>query len=578
MHFITRARLGLGLRRGHGVYGAVVLGGLLFGFNIPRPSWVRTEPGGKSLGEAAPTPDDLTDELSPPTVDLEPVAAALDGAESPELHALRSAEKRISSAQQKSGSATPDHDVCGDDGSMCRDELSAGWMSGLRMPDLPVRGDAKIARFLHYFVDDPQGRKIFRSWLRRSGRYRGAVELALRERVLPRDLVALVFVESGFSPQAVSSAGAVGLWQFMPETARAYGLSVEADFDERRSVARASDAGARHLSDLYEKFGSWELALAAYDMGYKGMLDRVRDSGSNDYWTLSKLDGALPKEALLYVPKVLAVAILLNNLERFGFQDTRVDPPIATANLEVPAGVDLALVARATGTSIQRLRELNPELLSDSIPDRGRTFVAHVPTSGLARAHAMLPRLLDRRARDGLEHEVGRGFDWGKDEMPQGSDFLDAPREKRSTRRGWPLDDTGDAGRTVFYRVGEHETLDDVARMFGVTREEIIEANYLDPSARLQKGMLLSLAVRGDVMSRIAKRRAAARLERQDEEEGRRPPGDLDRADGDVMNGYALATPPHPDVAKRPRPVHLGAAGDHAGGDGKRAPIPREGK
>jgi peptidoglycan lytic transglycosylase D len=530
--------------RGLWVYGSVIVGGLVFGFNIPRPSWAGGQP--KAAALVTPAVDAFPDELVPP--DLEAVPAALDGAESPELHALRSAEKRILTTS-KPGAAS---DVCTEDPSTCRaEEMPPAWMSGLRMPDLPVRADSKIARFVHYFVDDPQGRKIFRNWLKRSGRYRAVVEAALRDRILPRDLVALVFIESGFSPQAVSSAGAVGLWQFMPETARAYGLSVEADYDERRSITRASDAGARHLSDLYEKFGSWELALAAYDMGYKGMLDRVRDTGSNDYWTLSKLEGALPKEAVLYVPKILAVAIVLNNLDRFGFQDTHVDAPIATANIEVPAGVDLALVARAAGTSVQRLRELNPELGGDVIPDRGRTFLAHVPASGLARAHAMLPNLLDRRDRDGLERDVGRRFDWGRDELPQGgesADFLDAPRAPRQAARGWPLDDVGGDPRTVFYRVGERESLDDVAQMFGVSKEEIIAANYLDPSARLQKGMLLSVNVRGDVMARLAKRRAAARLDKQADAEG--PDA--------VMQGYALATPepkrarPAPPPAKHP--------------------------
>jgi hypothetical protein len=137
-------------------------------------------------------------------------------------------------------------------------------------------------------------------------------------------------------------------------------------------------------------------------------------------------------------------------------------------------------------------------------------------------------------------------------------DFLDPPRAPRHAARSWPLDGDSDAAHTVFYRVGEHETLEDVARMFGVTKDEIIESNYLDPSARLQKGMLLSLNVRGDVMARIAKRRAAARHEKQDDPESQ-----------DLMQGYALATPPRVD-AKRARPT--------AHAEGKHAPIPREGK
>ncbi len=549
-----------------------------------------------------------TDALGMPG--LEPMPAAQDGAESPELRALRQAEKQLfgdlPKAKAQASLPTPtEPDVC-QDGTACReDEGSSDWMTGLRMPDLPVHADVKVARFVHYFTQNPQGRKIFRMWLKRSGRYRQVVETALRERMLPRDLMALVFIESGFSPFATSHAGAVGLWQFMPDTARAYGLAVEADYDERRSIARASDAATRHLSDLYEKFGSWELALAAYNMGYKGMLDRVRDTGSNDFWTLAKINGALPRESQLYVPKIVAVAILLNNLERFGFDDTHVDVPIAVSNLEVPPGIDLAVVARAAGTSIQHLHDLNPELVGDQIPDRGKSFLAHIPSSGLARAHAMLPRLLDQRERDGLEQEVGRGFDWGKDEIPRrdlsarqgGDDLLDAPRAPRRAARQWPLDADdapATAGRTVFYRVGDHETLQDVAKMFGVSVQEILDGNYLDPSAKLQKGMLLSLNVRGDVMGRIAKKRAQARLEQQEAQSDAEDlqPGDTvvprkkaSSDDGDVLRGYALATPrgaPRaPDVAPPspakgaaaapdvPRPARTTKRADHGRRDDK---------
>ncbi len=598
------------IRREFITYGCVVAGGLVLGFSLPRPGWIAPRP---SATQAPADPDPLvmaeTDALGMPG--LEPMPAAQDGAESPELRALRQAEKRLfaddahAAKVQASLPAPAQPEVCQDGAACQEDPGNADWMTGLRMPDLPVHADVKVARFLHYFTQNPQGRKIFRTWFKRSGRYRQAVETALRERMLPRDLMALVFIESGFSPFATSQAGAVGLWQFMPDTARAYGLAVEADYDERRSIARASDAAARHLSDLYEKFGSWELALAAYNMGYKGMLDRVRDTGSNDFWTLAKIEGALPRESQLYVPKIEAVAIILNNLERFGFDDTHVDAPVSSSNLEVPPGIDLATVARAAGTSIQHLHELNPELVGDQVPDRGRSFVAHIPSSGLARAHAMLPRLLDRRERDGLEQEVGRGFDWGKDELPRkdlayrrdngGDDLLDLPHPQRRSARTWRgLDGAGDGDdaaptpRTVFYRVGDHETLQDVAKMFGTSVQEILDANYLDPSAKLQKGMLLSLNVRGDVMGRLAKKRAEARLDRQEQQQAQDGADDLAPGDtvmkhkslaggggggdeggggGDVLRGYALATPrggPRaPDVASLPpQPPHVGVTPD----------------
>jgi hypothetical protein len=224
----------------------------------------------------------------------------------------------------------------------------------------------------------------------------------------------------------------------------------------------------------------------------------VRDTGSNDYWTLCKMSGGLPHETSRYVPKVLAIAIIMNNLDRFSLADEHVDAPLDTADLEVPAGASIPLVARAAGTSVQHLRELNPEMLSDVVPSRGRDFVMHIPAAGLARARGILRRLLDRHERDGLELEVSRLFDWGKDELPAGA-------------KGGEADPSGPADH-ILYRVGDHETLEEVSRTFGSSPAEIVETNHLDADAKLLRGMLLSVRVRDDVMARIGRKRAAARL------------------------------------------------------------------
>jgi membrane-bound lytic murein transglycosylase D len=299
----------------------------------------------------------------------------------------------------------------------CVDSSGPEWLAHLRMPDLPVRPDEDIRRYVRYFSETEHGRKIFLTWLKRSGRYRHIVTEALRERQLPQDLHALVFVESGYAPTATSSAGAVGLWQFMPSTARAYGLNVQPDYDDRRSLKKASEAGAHHLADLYERFGNWDLALAAYNMGYQGLLARMQELGTEDFWEMAALDGALPRETTLYVPKILAVALILRNLDRFGFDDAKTDAPLVMTDFEVPSRTSLATLARAAGTSVDRLRELNPELIGSVVPGRDK-FVVHLPAAGVARARVMLPNLLDPLDRDNLEQRVGSSFDWGKDELP----------------------------------------------------------------------------------------------------------------------------------------------------------------
>jgi membrane-bound lytic murein transglycosylase D len=243
------------------------------------------------------------------------------------------------------------------------------------------------------------------------------ISASLKQHKVPLDLIAVAFIESGFGPTAVSSAGATGMWQFMAGTARAYGLVVDSAIDERRSVWRSTDAAARHLADLYEYFRSWDLALAAYNYGYKGLSSRIEQAGTEDFWSLAEIPGALPRETVLYVPKVLAVAVILNNLEAFGFGTVSLDQPLEVAEVEVPAGVRLSILARSAGTSLAKIRSLNPEFRKDATPERGGPVRAHIPASGLARSGVMLSRLIEQADQDVTDVKVSPDFDWGRDDM-----------------------------------------------------------------------------------------------------------------------------------------------------------------
>jgi len=299
------------------------------------------------------------------------------------------------------------------------------WKGKLRMPDLPIEHLDKLDKYVKWYSESSYGRKVVTSWLKRSGRYRGVVAKALRAHDLPHDLQAVVFVESGYSPTAKSPVGATGLWQFMTKTGRDYGLVIEPDYDERRSVERSSEAAASHLSDLYGLFGNWDLALAAYSMGAKSVAKRMRDYDTEDFWQLSEME-VIPKETIGYVPKILSFALVLKNLDRYGFDDISPDPPWFTSDVEIPSGIHLGVIARAAGTSLKRIRELNPEIIGDVVPGRGRDILVHIPSAGLARAKVMLPKLLFDDG-DGLETTVSPDFDWGRDEL---SSTHDAPSPK----------------------------------------------------------------------------------------------------------------------------------------------------
>jgi membrane-bound lytic murein transglycosylase D len=475
-----------------------------------------------------------------------PAAAPSYGSESSALQVLRSPEFEMfgeRTGDPHAGVTRPETSrpaaVCGTgvERRLCKaDDVDPGsapapegnWMVGLRAPDLPVHASVRVERFFRYLTESTNGRRLFRTWLKRSGRYHDAVARALHDRGLPQDLEALVFVESGYSPTAVSSEGAMGLWQFMPGTAHVYGLAVDEDFDERRSVEKATDAATRYLSDLYERFGSWELAMAAYDMGYGRLTQRVQELSTNDYWTLSLVRGAIPDEALAYVPKIIAVALLLRNLDRFGFDEVDQDPPLMSSELDVPGGTPLRMVARAAGTSVDRLRVLNPEILSPFVPDRGSSIPLQVPSKGVARANTMLPRLLAHFHPGASDDRADDRFDWGTDELLPGpsrraaraSSLWDDPVTRQASRPPPEMQgpdanerETDDGAPSeaetavIFYRVDDGETLPAIAAHFGIKTARVVADNRLDPAAKLQKGMLLKLHVPRSALARLASER-----------------------------------------------------------------------
>jgi membrane-bound lytic murein transglycosylase D len=277
-------------------------------------------------------------------------------------------------------------------------------LASLTLPSLRVPLTRRTLRFVRYFTEDPKGRRSFAERLGRFGRYREPIEGALREAGLPEELAWVAAVESGFDPRAVSPAGAVGLWQLMPATGASYGLEASAWHDERRSVARSTTAAVTHLRDLYERFGRWDLALAAYNYGAQGVADAIERAAAvlppearTEGIGLAELASvrAVPKETASYVPLVTAFALVASNRARFGFTDVPLAEPLASADVTVPAGTRLATVARAAGVSLELVRELNPELLHDRAPPSGGEVLVHVPAERVAQLLATFPTFAD---------------------------------------------------------------------------------------------------------------------------------------------------------------------------------------
>jgi membrane-bound lytic murein transglycosylase D len=421
-------------------YPFLVAGGLALGTIPPHLRWV-SDPYAPQTPIAAAPPATRTQHASgrsgpPPGADQYPVQA---GFESDELKTLHTAEDQMFPGLGTGKQAGYSHSSR--QGNQSPLKLHGAGRYGtvppewtqFKKPDIPVQWHPKIYSYIRYFTRDREGRKLMVAWLRRSGRYREIVEAAFRERALPLSLAAVAFVESGFWPKAVSPAGAVGLWQFMQGTGRAYGLEVSRTYDERRDIWKSTNAAAHHLADLHERYHSWDLAFAAYNMGYANLEERMEEQGTDDFWSLASVVGAIPQETALYVPKILAVAVVLENLDRFGLNRVEMAPAIKASELEVAPGTRLSLVARAAGTSLNQIRDLNPQFRSAVIPKRGAPVILHVPSKGLARAKVMLPQLLDDKEEQKLTAKVSSDFNWGHDKLEDGTN---TPLERAKDRKG----------------------------------------------------------------------------------------------------------------------------------------------
>jgi len=288
------------------------------------------------------------------------------------------------------------------------------WMVGLKMPGIPVEDDPRVLRVFEFYTQNPVGRETFQSMLFRCGAYRDLIQSTLIRYDMPPDLMALAFTESGCEPSAKSPVGAAGLWQFMPETARAYHLRViEGTIDERYSPFKSTEASIRMLADLRQKLGSWDLVFASYNLGPFGVLARVeRAGGDATFWDLVDAD-LLPDETANYSPTVEAIALILANLQRLKFTGLQIHAPQLTADLEVPGGTRLGVVARAAATSVTQLRALNLDFSGEVVPlIPGGSIAVQVPKDVVWQARDSIKELL--ASKDGADLCVPPTFDWGK--------------------------------------------------------------------------------------------------------------------------------------------------------------------
>ncbi|MGH9496188.1 MAG: LysM peptidoglycan-binding domain-containing protein [Candidatus Sulfotelmatobacter sp.] len=295
--------------------------------------------------------------------------------------------------------------------------------------DLPLMMTDQVAGYITYFSG--RGRGVFERAYTRSGRYRGMILSTLRQEGVPQDLIYLAQAESGFHPLAVSRVGARGIWQFMAGRGRGYGLSHSMYVDDRQDPEKSTRAAARHLKDLYNQFGDWYLAMAAYNSGPGRVQAAVKRTGYADFWELYRRN-ALPKETRNYVPIILAVTIMTKNPSQYGLDGLTMDRPADFDTVTVNYPVDLRLVAECVNSTAAELQDMNPSLLRVSTPHAG-SFELHLPA--------------------------------GTKDLYQTA-IASIPPDKRLSWR--------------YHQVGPGDTVMSLARTYHTTAKQIEEANHLD--------------------------------------------------------------------------------------------------
>jgi len=305
--------------------------------------------------------------------------------------------------------------------------------------DVPIPQNAKVLAAvellngrLHDYVQES---------LTRGSKYLPMIQNVFRAEGLPLDLAYIPVIESGFKTNALSKASAKGPWQFMKPTAQDHGLKTDWYIDERSDPEKATVAAAKYLKTLYRLFdGDWHLVLAAYNGGLGRLQRAMRSSGRDDFWSLAESPRHLPRETREYVPLILAAIIVAKNPAQYGFEYTPADA-IAYEKVPVPRAVDLRRVAEWTGTTIDEIQALNPELRRWTTPVKYPDYEVKVPV-GTA------DRLATRLAS--------------------------AP--------------PSDLGALNWYTVKSGETLTTVARKLRVARVDLAEANNLSVRSRIRPG------------------------------------------------------------------------------------------
>ncbi len=365
--------------------------------------------------------------------------------------------------------------------------------------DFPLVINDYVAGFISYFSNSPAGHAHLLRSLERAGKYKEMISKNLRDEGVPQDLMYLAVAESGFQPQALNAkSGAGGMWQFMPTGA--YGLARNGWFDERFDPQKSSIAYAKYMKALYNQFGDWYLAMAAYDWGPGYVQRAVMRTGYADFWELYRR-GVLPGETKNYVPGIIAAIIMAKNPEQYGLDKMVPESAVVSDTVTVDHPIDLRLVADLTNASLPEIVALNPSLLRLTTP-RDVSFDMHIPVGMVDVFNQRIKNIPEEKRASWRFHVVRAG-----ESLDGIASALHARPTEIAEANGIAPGETVDAGDELViplatvsasehpqrYTVRHGDTLVTVADRFSVSAEQLKRWNHLSSNA-VKPGRVLTIA------------------------------------------------------------------------------------
>lgn len=274
---------------------------------------------------------------------------------------------------------------------------------------IPMTMNRLVESSIEFLLKEPD--KHLNHWLSRAETYFPMIEKVFDEEGVPEELKYLAMVESGLNPRARSWARAVGMWQFIGATGKAYGLNVNGWVDERMDPEAATRAAARHLKDLHAMFGDWQLALAGYNYNPAKVRRALRAAESRlgrkaTFWDIYT---DIPRETRNYVPMFIATALIVSHPEAFNLKPVEPGPPYAYHVVPVYGMHPLSTIARLAGTSETTIKALNPALTRNSLPPSTSAYLVRIPTGTYDRFVREYEKLPEDLRKPATEHVIRSG-------------------------------------------------------------------------------------------------------------------------------------------------------------------------